>query len=143
MSKNKNTIKVAALASGAVIMSAFGSTEVNATTLLDFETLGTGAELRTNLITTSAVNMIHSNTNIELECGEGKCGEGKCGEGKCGESSGESTEKKSDDKSVKAAQPVAAPTKTATKTATKAPTSTKSTGEKTNTEKKTESSNPN
>ena len=96
MNKEKNTIKAAALTSGAVILSAFGNTNVQAATLLEFEHLGTGADVRTNLITANAVDAIKSNTSIELECGEGKCGEGKCGEGKCGEKS----EKKSDDKAA-------------------------------------------
>ena len=94
--KEKNTLKVVAIASSAAIIGAFSTTEANANSLLDFEALGTGAELRTNLITANAVSPIVSNTNIELECGEGKCGEGKCGEGKCGEKSDKKTEKKAE-----------------------------------------------
>ena len=133
----KNTLKAAALASGAVIMSAFATTEANATALLEFENLGTGAELRTNLITANAVNPIISNTNIELECGEGKCGEGKCGEGKCGEKSDKKAEKKTEGNTVKPAK--AASTTNKSNTVSPTTSGTKPTGEKSKSEEKMES----
>lgn len=144
MRKEKNTLKVAALTSGAVIMSAFGANEANAAALLDFESFGTGAELRTNLITANAVNPIISNTNIELECGEGKCGEGKCGEGKSGEGSEKKTEGKTEVNTIKPAK--AASTTNKSTTVSPSTSGAKATGEKKSTEIKMEkpkSANPN
>ncbi len=101
MKKENKNVKLAALASGAVMIGAFG-TNANAAELLNFEDLGSGSELRSNLITADAMSAFTSNTDVEFECGEGKCGEGKCGEGKCGEGKcgekGKKEEKKDDNK---------------------------------------------
>ena len=96
MKKENNKMKIAALASGAAMLGAFTST-ASANELLNFEDLGTGSELRSNLITADALSAFTNNTDVEFECGEGKCGEGKCGEGKCGEGKcGEKGEQKSE-----------------------------------------------
>ena len=102
MKKENNKLKIAALASGAALLGAFGTSNANAAELLKFEDLGTGSDLRSNLITAHALSAFTSNTEIEFECGEGKCGEGKCGEGKCGEKS-DKKDKKKDKSQVKAA----------------------------------------
>ena len=51
---------------------------VNANTMFDFDDLGSGAELRSDLLDAS---------NTGFKIGEAKCGEGKCGEEKKAESS--------------------------------------------------------
>lgn len=111
-----------ALATGAVLAGSLAN--VQAADLFSAEDLGTGAELRSELIvknnplveSTSFLN----NSDIELKCGEGKCGEKKeakagkkegksaehkCGEGKCGEKKAEKkgekkAEKKTEGKST-------------------------------------------
>lgn len=92
MKKNKNIGKVAAIATGTLALGAV-STNANAADLFQVDYLGSGAELRSNLIDLNsdfpAENKMVSNLEMELKCGEGKCGEGKCGEGKKGEESKE------------------------------------------------------
>lgn len=102
--KNKKTIKISALAAGSILVSAFSA---NAVSNQSFEDLGTGAELRSELLSNLNPIKFFNNTEVELTCGEGKCGdkakdaekakaaktekpadkagEHKCGEGKCGE----------------------------------------------------------
>ena len=103
MKKENSKVKNAALASSAAIIGAFGVNNVNAADLFSYEDLGTGSELRSNLIDADAMSAFTSNTDVELECGEGKCGEGKCGEGKCGEKSDEKKADADDTKESKAA----------------------------------------
>lgn len=71
-------LKSAALAVGTV---AVGSFNANAANLFETSDLGSGAELRNELLTKnhSSVNTLLNNSEVELKCGEGKCGEGKCG----------------------------------------------------------------
>ena len=80
MKKEKNNVSLTVVASGAAIIGAIGGNVANATELLNYNELGTGSELRSNLITSDALSSFTSNTEVEFECGEGKCGEGKCGE---------------------------------------------------------------
>lgn len=101
MKKDNKNIKLTALASSAALLAAFGTSNVNAAELFDFESLGTGCQLRSNLITADALNAFTSNTDVEFECGEGKCGEGKCGEGKTKESKDDKANAKSDKKKAK------------------------------------------
>ena len=75
MKKESKNLKLTALASTAALLGAVGTS--NAAELLNYEDLGTGAELRSSLITADAVNAFVPNAIIEMECGEGKCGEGK------------------------------------------------------------------
>jgi uncharacterized low-complexity protein len=94
---------------GSVIASAFiglSSISVNAATLTNYSSLGSGAELRSTLLkeTTSLAKTLdlkcgdttktHQSKGKDGKCGEGKCGDkkkegkgkdGKCGEGKCGD----------------------------------------------------------
>lgn len=67
----------------------------DATDLLNFRTLGSGSEVRADLLAGKTPNPfgITKGDDTEGKCGENKCGEGKCGddkdktdtEGKCGE----------------------------------------------------------
>lgn len=106
-----------ALVSGAAI------TNVQAADMFQCDDLGSGAELRSDLLGSPAVEI----KNMDASCGESKtstegkkseskaaehkCGEGKCGEGKCGdehkemktEKKSEKSEAKSENKSEKAA----------------------------------------
>lgn len=93
---------------GSLIASAFiglSNINVNASTLTNYSSLGSGAEVRSNLLSgaSSALKVLelkcgdsaktkHSKGK-DGKCGEGKCGDkkhegkgkdGKCGEGKCG-----------------------------------------------------------
>ena len=59
----------------------------NADNLFNYEDLGSGSQLRSNLIQkyvspTNAISNTGENFVFEAKCGEGKCGEGKCGEKK-------------------------------------------------------------
>lgn len=97
----KNQKKLSALATGTMLLGAV--TAANAATEMTFEDLGTGNDLRNDILTTDPGDALLSNSEIELTCGEGKCGEGKCGEGKCGEGKcGEKSSDKSSDKSADA-----------------------------------------
>ena len=85
----KSILGTTALASSMFVTSA------NATSLFDFNFLGTAGEVRTELVAKSM--------GLDLTCGdkaktETKSKDGKCGEGKCGD---KKTEKKAD-KKVKA-----------------------------------------
>ena len=79
MKKDNTNVKFSMIASGAVILGAFGASDASAANPFSYEDLGTGSELRSHLLTADALNAFTSNTDIEFECGEGKCGEGKCG----------------------------------------------------------------
>lgn len=112
--KVKKSIAISALATGTVVLgSIVGATESKAANLFSFENLGSGAELRSELLSANDATNFIKNSELELKCGEGKaegdkksakaesgkakaeakdgkaaehkCGEGKCGEGKCGE----------------------------------------------------------
>jgi uncharacterized low-complexity protein len=76
--KKQQVFKSAALAVGTV---AVGSFNANAANLFETSDLGSGAELRNELLAKnhSSVNTLLNNSEVELKCGEGKCGEGKCG----------------------------------------------------------------
>ncbi|MBN2347767.1 MAG: hypothetical protein JXJ22_02950 [Bacteroidales bacterium] len=117
MKNEKRNFKTTAVLTGALVTGAITSLSANVTTseLLNYQNLGSGAELRTELLkinsssldATRAVNAVKTIKFSELKCGEGKCGsdkkekkaesksdttavkskaaESKCGEGKCGE----------------------------------------------------------
>lgn len=100
--------KIVAIATGTLAIGA-ATSEANATELFTVDHLGSGSELRSNLIDLNSdfivENKMVSNLNVELKCGEGKCGEGKCGEGKSGDDKKEGDKKdakKDDKKDVKA-----------------------------------------
>lgn len=95
--KNKNTVKNIILTSTIVAGSVLGlsSLNVNATETFKYHELGSGGELRSELLNNYSSDIIA----IELECGEDtkkaedgkakkaddKMKDHKCGEGKCGE----------------------------------------------------------
>ena len=92
MEKKTNTKKalsLSALATGTLMLGSMGAAQ--ASNSLEFENLGDGNEIRSDIMSHDAVNFVAN----ELKCGEDgkkegksgehKCGEGKCGEGKCGE----------------------------------------------------------
>jgi uncharacterized low-complexity protein len=120
MKNKKNTKKAVAttaLATGTMVLGALaGATNAQAADLFAFETLGSGAELRSELLAVNNATDFIKNNDLELKCGEGKteekksakakegkAAEGKCGEGKCGEDG-----KKAAAKSAKAADGKAA-----------------------------------
>ena len=82
MTNSKKNLKRTGIITGtflAVAVSGFASTSNNTTnssSLLDFDALGTGTEIMSDVSTLNG-NMYRT---LELKCGEGKCGEGKCGE---------------------------------------------------------------
>lgn len=102
--EKKKVIKISALAAGSLLVGSLGA---NANVNQSFEDLGTGSELRSELLSNLNPVQFFKNTEVELSCGEGKCGdkakdaekskdaktekpadkagEHKCGEGKCGE----------------------------------------------------------
>jgi uncharacterized low-complexity protein len=108
MKNFKNTsIVTGSLLVGALFSTATGT----AANLFDFDYLGTGAELRSNLLSSDVTNIL-SNKVDDLKCGEGKCGDkktetkteakskdAKCGEGKCGEKKDAKKTKKAESKS--------------------------------------------
>ena len=81
-------VKIVAAATGTLALGAV-SNNANAADLFTVDHLGSGSEVRSNIIELNsdfiADNRMVSNLNVELKCGEGKCGEGKCGEGKSGD----------------------------------------------------------
>lgn len=91
--------KIVAVATGTLALGAV-SNNASAADLFAVDHLGSGSEVRSNLIELNsdfiADNKMVSNLNVELKCGEGKCGEGKCGEGKDGDK--KEGDKKSDKK---------------------------------------------
>ena len=129
MKTKKSNLKSAALLTGALVGGTaltFGAENTNSNDLLNYSSLGSGAELRTELldlnrISSKAIESMNSETTVkfsELKCGEGKCGgeetkdeskeaeaatesktdESKCGEGKCGEGKCGSEESEEDAK---------------------------------------------
>jgi len=121
--KNKNS-KKASILKGAIltgVIAGLSPLSANSSALFSYEVLGSGAEVRTQILAEKSV----SGTIYELKCGsekketpkkqgeakksettksetkstEAKCGEGKCGEGKCGAEKKEAkTEKKESEK---------------------------------------------
>jgi len=67
---------------------------MNAESLFQYEDLGSGAEVRSNLLEQYGSPIASTNLPEDFIIGEAKCGEGKCGEGKCGEEKKEKKAKK-------------------------------------------------
>lgn len=100
MKKEKKVLKSASVLAGALLT----STAIAATpssNLLEYNDLGTGSEVRSNLIemnaSTSDLRAIEAYKVSDLKCGEGKCG----GDEKKAEKKGEKKSKKSEGKSDK------------------------------------------
>ncbi|MDX5404537.1 MAG: hypothetical protein LPK28_03440 [Bacteroidota bacterium] len=97
--KNKSKIILGTVVTGSI----FGLGNLQAENILSYQTLGSGSEVRAELLR-SARTM---DATLELKCGEGKAeksegaektGEHKCGEGKCGE--GKKAESKKEGKAA-------------------------------------------
>ena len=116
MKNGKNlTKKVAAIATSTLAVGAI-SLDANATDIFEINDLGSGSELRSNILELNGgTSTLLDNAEVELKCGEGKCGEGKCGESKDGkkkeaekkdskskDAKSEETKKGKDDKSKEA-----------------------------------------
>ena len=86
--KNKNSI--AALAAGTLLVGGLvAPNAANAENLFDCNALGTGVELRSEILSMPTAFTSDISMNIEAKCGkEAKCGE-KSKEAKCGEKSKE------------------------------------------------------
>lgn len=103
MKNNKKSIITGALVAGAL----FGGMSLSAatTSLFQFEELGTGAQVRSQLLNQALAG--NTGITLEMKCGasgttgtttpstdakkkddkssDAKCGDGKCGDGKCGD----------------------------------------------------------
>lgn len=101
MEKKKSIVGGSLLAGAILAATGFPA---NANGLFDYNSLGSGAEVRTTLMEKGSAAK-----NFELKCGdkaksdstmkkgkEGKCGDGKCGDGKCGAKKGKKADKKKD-----------------------------------------------
>ncbi len=126
MKKDKKILKSASVLTSALLTGSLAGFAASGTqnNLLDYNSMGSGSEVRSEIMDMNAPNILHNETTYkfgELKCGEGKCGEGegekkaekkkegkkvegktsehKCGEGKCGEGEGEKkAEKKKEGK---------------------------------------------
>lgn len=87
--EKKKTIQLSALATGTVLLGSFAVQPANATPA--FEDLGSGAELRSELLANNNPIAFMNNREVELKCGEGTCGE-------------KSKDKKKDDKKAEATE---------------------------------------
>lgn len=107
MENNKKNFLATGLLAGSVL--SLGALQANATNLLSYQDLGSGSQVRAELLR-SERSLVGSyelscgekkteSKAAEQKCGEGKCGENKaeskaaehkCGEGKCGENKAES-----------------------------------------------------
>jgi len=102
----KNFKKTSLLTGSLVAGVLLSTSNVDATNNLTFDYLGTGATVRTQLLSNGVVNVLTSITDglksIEGKCGdkkaEAKSKDAKCGEGKCGDKKSD-TIKKSEAKS--------------------------------------------
>lgn len=118
MESNNNFALKGMVFAGSMIAGALLNVSANGTVnnFDEFQSLGSGAELRSELLNQPADNLFAS---LELKCGDknkadmkkesskdakateskskdAKCGEGKCGEGKCGDKEKKKAESKSD-----------------------------------------------
>ncbi|MCT4587674.1 MAG: hypothetical protein N4A71_07620 [Carboxylicivirga sp.] len=82
------TVVIGGMIAGASSLSA------NAGDLLNYGDLGSGSELRSDLLEQYGSPVSTANLPSDYIVGEAKCGEGKCGEGKCGEGKEKTKEKK-------------------------------------------------
>lgn len=85
--KLKTSTKLSLLAAGVLATgAATASADVN---IFDYEAMGSGNEVRAELLSNTTADYVGTLTASEVKLQEGKCGEGKCGEGTCGEGEGE------------------------------------------------------
>ena len=102
MKSDKKILKSAAIIAGALLTTSLIAAPSVSPDILAYNDLGSGSEVRSQLINQNQINGAESTA---YKFGELKCGEGKCGEGKCG-----GDEKKAD---AKTADAKTADTKTA------------------------------
>lgn len=116
MRKSKVSRRLGAFVTSTLMTGAIAGSTAQAHELIGFEDLGSGAEVRADLLASPSTGF----KSPEAKCGEGKCGdenaetkaaEHKCGEGKCGE--GKCGEKSSDQNEMKSGQEKAADAKEA------------------------------
>lgn len=111
MKKDKKIFKSATLITGVLLtgsLATFAASNGNQN-LFEYSSMGSGAEVRSEILDMNAPNILSNETTYKF--GEGKCGEGKCGEGKCG--GDEKKEAKTAKKGAKAETTKAADAKTA------------------------------
>ncbi len=89
----------------------------NSDNLFSYETMGSGSELRAELLEQYGSPIDAANSSAtDYIVGEAKCGEGKCGEGKCGEKGKKETTKETKKESKKETKKSSAEGKTSEKT---------------------------
>jgi len=97
MNTKKNHTKNVAVISGTLVtglVTGMAGNEANANDLFNFSDLGTGYELRNEMIDMNKVEAALQSNTVRAKVWEDKCGEGKCGEGKCGEEKKKEEKKK-------------------------------------------------
>jgi len=95
MKTDKKILKSAAVIAGALLTTSLIAAPSVSPDILAYNDLGSGSEVRSQLINQNQVNGAESTA---YKFGELKCGEGKCGEGKCGEDDKKKEAKKEDAK---------------------------------------------
>ena len=75
MENSKNILKGSIIAGSVIGLTLYAN--ARSSNIVNFEALGTGSELRANLLEN---NSISSGVKIEFTCGDGTCGEASCGE---------------------------------------------------------------
>ena len=110
MKTDKKILKSAAIIAGAFLTGSLIAAPSVSPDILAYNDLGSGSEVRSQLINQNQVNGAESTA---YKFGELKCGEGKCGEGTCGGDEKKEEAKKGDAK--KADAKTAEAKKTATK----------------------------
>ncbi|MDT8394702.1 MAG: hypothetical protein RQ761_12735, partial [Bacteroidales bacterium] len=87
MNTKMNHTRNAAVISGTIVgglVAGLAANEANANDLFNYSDLGTGYELRSELMDMNMVEKALTSNTVRAKVWEDKCGEGKCGEGKCG-----------------------------------------------------------
>ena len=81
MIADKKILKSAAIIAGAFLTTSLIAAPSVSPDILAYNDLGSGSEVRSQLINQNQVNGAEATAYKfgELKCGEGKCGEGKCG----------------------------------------------------------------
>ena len=81
MKADKKILKSAAIIAGAILTTSLIAAPSVSPDILAYNDLGSGSEVRSQLINQNQVNGAEATAYKfgELKCGEGKCGEGKCG----------------------------------------------------------------
>ncbi len=99
MNNKRNHTRKAAVISGTLVtglVAGLAANDVNANELFEYSDMGSGYELRNDLINLNMVEQALATNTVRAKVWEDKCDEGKCDEGKCGEE-----KKKEEKKEVK------------------------------------------